>query len=85
MTALRRYPVGAEVSPDGGVHFRVWAPSRKRVRLVTEVWVPDGGYSPEGEYDLSVAPRGELVGMFGLRGTRVRVVDGKVLEVALAK
>lgn len=40
---------------------------------------------PEGEYDLSVAPRGELVGMFGLRGTRVRVVDGKVLEVTLAK
>ena len=24
--ALRRMPVGAEIQPQGGVHFRVWAP-----------------------------------------------------------
>ena len=32
----RRLPVGAEVTPGGGVHFRVWAPRRKRVEVVVE-------------------------------------------------
>ncbi|HVX10403.1 MAG TPA: malto-oligosyltrehalose trehalohydrolase [Pirellulales bacterium] len=30
----RRLPVGAEVQPGGGVHFRVWAPYRKKVELL---------------------------------------------------
>ena len=29
-------PVGAEVLPGGGVHFRVWAPRRRRVEVVVE-------------------------------------------------
>src|SRR5690242_10996347 len=29
----RRFPVGAEVMPDGGVSFRVWAPARKKVEV----------------------------------------------------
>jgi maltooligosyltrehalose trehalohydrolase len=32
----RRLPVGAEVLPGGGVHFRVWAPRRTRVEVVFE-------------------------------------------------
>ena len=32
----RRFPVGAEVWPTGGVHFRVWAPSCSRVEVVLE-------------------------------------------------
>ncbi len=32
---LRRYPVGAEIV-DGGISFRVWAPSRKQVRVVLD-------------------------------------------------
>lgn len=32
----RRLPVGAEVAPSGGVHFRVWAPKRRRVAVVLE-------------------------------------------------
>ena len=32
----RRLPVGAEVSPDGGAHFRVWAPRRTRVEVILE-------------------------------------------------
>lgn len=32
----RRLPVGAEVLPQGGVHFRVWAPRRKNVKVVIE-------------------------------------------------
>jgi maltooligosyltrehalose trehalohydrolase len=32
----RRLPAGAEVLPGGGVHFRVWAPRRRRVEVVFE-------------------------------------------------
>ncbi|WP_263770021.1 malto-oligosyltrehalose trehalohydrolase [Propionivibrio soli] len=32
----RRYAVGAEPQPGGGVHFRVWAPKRQRVWVVLE-------------------------------------------------
>ncbi|HEV3202649.1 MAG TPA: alpha-amylase family glycosyl hydrolase, partial [Bryobacteraceae bacterium] len=35
MTTPRRYPIGAEVLPEG-VSFRVWAPRRKRVEVVLE-------------------------------------------------
>jgi maltooligosyltrehalose trehalohydrolase len=31
----RRYPIGAELAPEG-VHFRVWAPKRRRVEVVVE-------------------------------------------------
>ena len=31
LVATRRLPIGAEPQPGGGVHFRVWAPRRKRV------------------------------------------------------
>src|SRR6201989_2476642 len=31
-----RLPVGAEALPEGGVHFRVWAPKRKRVEVIFE-------------------------------------------------
>ena len=39
---VRRMPVGAEVHGDG-VHFRVWAPGRRRVTVVLE----DGGRATE--------------------------------------
>jgi maltooligosyltrehalose trehalohydrolase len=45
----RRFPVGAEVLPEGGAHFRVWAPRRRRVAVVLEG--ADGGefgLEPEG-------------------------------------
>src|SRR3954467_10416941 len=32
----RRLPVGAEALPEGGVHFRVWAPRRKAVAVLLE-------------------------------------------------
>jgi maltooligosyltrehalose trehalohydrolase len=32
----RRLPVGAEVLPEGGAHFRVWAPRRKNVKVIIE-------------------------------------------------
>jgi maltooligosyltrehalose trehalohydrolase len=36
MTRTRRLPIGAEVFGLDGVHFRVWAPKRKRVWVVLE-------------------------------------------------
>src|SRR5262245_41321190 len=36
MEQQRRLPVGAEPQPHGGVHFRVWAPRRRRVEVVLE-------------------------------------------------
>ena len=32
----RRLPVGAEVLPEGGVHFRVWAPGCQHLAVVLE-------------------------------------------------
>ena len=43
-TYRRRLPVGAEVQPEGGVHFRVFAPLRNEVRVVIE---PDHGVTSE--------------------------------------
>src|SRR5262249_47669801 len=36
MEQARRYPIGAELLPGGGAHFRVWAPKRHRVEVVLE-------------------------------------------------
>lgn len=44
----RRYPVGAEVHASG-VHFRVWAPSARRLSLIVEG--PDRTYPLEPEGD----------------------------------
>ncbi|MGH7322427.1 MAG: alpha-amylase family glycosyl hydrolase, partial [Candidatus Rokuibacteriota bacterium] len=57
MTDLGRrcLAVGAEVSPDGGVYFRVWAPRAGRVDVVLEgesrLTEPpaDGALAPEGD------------------------------------
>ncbi|HET8570249.1 MAG TPA: malto-oligosyltrehalose trehalohydrolase [Candidatus Limnocylindria bacterium] len=35
-TSWRRLPVGAEISPDGGAHFRVWAPDRASVDVLID-------------------------------------------------
>jgi maltooligosyltrehalose trehalohydrolase len=47
----RRLPVGAEVQPGGGVHFRVWTPQRRRVDVVLDegtgsfaLQAEEGGY-----------------------------------------
>lgn len=36
MEPQRRYPIGAEVQPHGGTHFRVWAPRPQKVEVVLE-------------------------------------------------
>jgi maltooligosyltrehalose trehalohydrolase len=49
MSTSRRYPAGAELSPDGGVHFRVWAPIRRRVEVVLEGPDTEGAFPLESE------------------------------------
>lgn len=43
----RRLPVGAELSPEGGVHFRVWAPDRKQVKVILEQCERHAPYVPD--------------------------------------
>ena len=51
----RRLPVGAEVLPGGGVHFRVWAPRRKRVEVIVEKGAPAELSSEEAGYFSGIA------------------------------
>jgi maltooligosyltrehalose trehalohydrolase len=73
MEQQRRLPVGAEVVPGGGVHFRVWAPRRRRVEVVVD--------GPAGSFAAELPP--EADGYFSGRvanaaaGTRYRYrLDG---------
>jgi maltooligosyltrehalose trehalohydrolase len=36
MNLQRRYPIGAELQPNGSTHFRVWAPRPKKVEVLLE-------------------------------------------------
>jgi maltooligosyltrehalose trehalohydrolase len=78
----RRLPVGAEVLPEGGAHFRVWAPRRRKVAVVLE-----GPTDPGGNGRAEVELRPEEGGYFGglvaaaRAGTlyRFRLDDGAAL------
>src|SRR5262249_58633482 len=55
MAPVRKLPVGAEVQPGGGVHFRVWAPKCRKVEVVGgEV----NGFNPKAE-GLALKPEGD--------------------------
>jgi maltooligosyltrehalose trehalohydrolase len=54
-TAVRRLPVGAEIQPEGGVHFRVWAPRSKRPAVVVSDEV---AMEATEEIELSAEPGG---------------------------
>lgn len=45
----RRVPVGAELQPGGGVHFRVWCPKHREVAVVSGEGQVLAGLEPEGE------------------------------------
>lgn len=55
--ACRRLPIGAELAPDGGVHFRVWAPRAARVDVVLEGGLSGG--SREGSLTTPLVPEGD--------------------------
>ena len=54
----RRFPIGAEAQPGGGVHFRVWAPEKKSIRVVLE----EGAGSP-GAVELEPEQNGYFSGL----------------------
>ncbi|MGN6732257.1 MAG: malto-oligosyltrehalose trehalohydrolase, partial [Candidatus Binatia bacterium] len=57
---MRRLPVGAEPQQSGGVHFRVWAPSRKTVEVMLEGSGRGGGAVP---YELEREGNGYFSGI----------------------
>src|SRR5689334_5752648 len=57
---LRRLPVGAEPQPSGGVHFRVWAPDRKRGEVLLE---SVGSREPPASYELKRDAAGYFSGL----------------------
>ena len=54
MPAARRYPVGAEVTPEG-VSFRVWAPQRRTVDVLTDGTAHPLAAEPGGYFSGTVA------------------------------
>src|SRR4051794_32465715 len=62
MPAERRLPIGAELQPQGGVHFRVWAPRRKQVAVVLEVRPPASGAPQSAAFDLKAEADGYFAG-----------------------
>jgi maltooligosyltrehalose trehalohydrolase len=59
--SVRRFPIGAEVQPTGGVHFRVWAPACRRVEL--EI-APDARSGEPVRAPLALEPRGYFSGFY---------------------
>jgi maltooligosyltrehalose trehalohydrolase len=56
---VRRLPVGAELQPGGGVHFRVWAPAAKRAAVAIDRQSPcDLSPEPGGYFSALVADAG---------------------------
>ena len=65
---IRRLPVGAELQPHGGVHFRVWTPKVQTVSVIVQ-----SGQQPSSEMKLNLET-GALTGVFsGFRKKRGRV------------
>ena len=60
---VRRLPIGAEVQPGGGTHFRVWAPAPRDVSLVLEEGTQRRNVpldrEPDGYYSAFVADAGD--------------------------
>ena len=72
--------MGAEVRPEGGVHFRVWAPARSRVRVHLESGPGSPGVivlEKEGEYFAGASPDAAAGTMyrFELDGEPIRYPD----------
>ncbi len=63
----RRLPIGAEVLPEGGIHFRVWAPRRRRVQVVFESGKPlELEPEPDG-YFSGLAPAADAGALYFFR------------------
>jgi maltooligosyltrehalose trehalohydrolase len=76
----RRYPIGAEVLPAGGVSFRVWAPDRQRLAVVIRdrqdrEHVHEMQAAGEGYFTLKVsgAGRGTRYGFRSVEQSRILI------------
>ena len=69
MNIQRRYPIGAEVQPNEGTHFRVWAPLLKKMEVVLE-----SGPGAPATMELKQLPDGYFEGLAlqAAAGTRYR-------------
>ena len=70
----RRFPIGAEIAPEGGVHFRVWAPKRKTVEVLLEDPLTDSEPRPSESghlphYPLHAEPNGYYSGFIAQAAT----------------
>jgi len=66
--APRRLPIGAEPAPEGGVHFRVWAPRRARVEVVLEGGPGSGAGGLRQTAELTPEPHGYFSGFVPAAG-----------------
>lgn len=57
---LRKFPLGAELQPDGGAHFRVWAPASKTAAVEL-----NGGRGAPRTFPLAAEPGGYFSGHVG--------------------
>jgi len=77
---VRRLPIGAEVQPDGAIHFRVWAPRSSTVQV--ELHEPDTTHP----YDLDSEGNGYFSGLIGGMPTmpryRLRLINGSFPDPA---
>jgi maltooligosyltrehalose trehalohydrolase len=68
---MRRFPIGAEPSPNGGVYFRVWAPLAKRVEIVAgaddSLGAPEALESQADGYFSGFAPKCEPGDLYRFR------------------
>src|ERR1044071_7054484 len=66
--SIRRLPVGAEPQRSGGVHFRVWAPDRRRVAVLLE---SIGSGKPSVSYNLERDDAGYFSGLLSDAATNM--------------
>jgi maltooligosyltrehalose trehalohydrolase len=77
-----RLPVGAEVIPGEGIHFRVWAPRHARVAVEWEAPGDVSGKPASGRLDLAAESGGYHSGLLpaASAGTRYRYRVGEALR-----
>ena len=64
---VRRLPIGAEPQPEGGVHFRIWAPRCREVTVEIEGLAPLPLASDAAGYFAGTAPRARAGMRYSLR------------------
>lgn len=66
ISAARRFSIGAELLPEGGAHFRIWAPKSKSVSV--QLWNHLNSFR-----DLNLEMEPEANGYFSIRAPKAKV------------